>query len=60
MKKGVKNTKEVSRVHLIEHDEKSNLISIMGGKWTIFRKMGEEGIDKALELLLKKEKITYE
>lgn len=33
-------TKEVSRTHEIEVS-KSGLISIMGGKWTIFRLMGE-------------------
>ena len=33
-------TKEVSRTHEIEIS-KSGLISVMGGKWTIFRLMGE-------------------
>ena len=41
---------KVSRMHVIEVS-KSNLISLMGGKWTIYRLMGEEVIDKVIELL---------
>lgn len=42
------SSKELARTHLIEVDKHSGLISILGGKWTIFRKMGEEGADMAL------------
>ena len=27
----------------------SGLVSVMGGKWTAFRKMGEETVDKIIE-----------
>ena len=33
------DTKRVSRRHVIEQSE-SGLISLMGGKWTIYREMG--------------------
>ena len=42
------SSKELARTHVIEVDKHSGLISILGGKWTIFRKMGEEGVDMAL------------
>ena len=38
------DTKKVSRKHVIEVSE-SGLISVMGGKWTIYRKMGEDTVD---------------
>ncbi|CAD8204588.1 unnamed protein product [Paramecium octaurelia] len=44
------STKEVSRTHEIEVS-KSGLISVMGGKWTIFRLMGEQTVDKVQELI---------
>ncbi len=45
-KEGDTKTKEISRSHkLIVSD--SGLITITGGKWTTFRKMGEDTIDKA-------------
>lgn len=46
------NTKNLSRKHVIETRE-SGMISLMGGKWTIQRKMGEETVDKVLEQLVK-------
>ena len=42
-------TKEVSRNHKIIVSE-SNLISIVGGKWTTYRKMAEEVVDKSIQL----------
>ncbi|NNL16365.1 MAG: glycerol-3-phosphate dehydrogenase/oxidase [Flavobacteriaceae bacterium] len=42
-------TKEVSRSHKILVSD-SKLISIIGGKWTTYRKMGEDVIDKAIEV----------
>ena len=42
-------TKEVSRSHKILVS-KSKLISIIGGKWTTYRKMGEDVMNKAIEV----------
>ena len=42
-------TKEVSRSHKIIVSE-SNLISIVGGKWTTYRKMAEDVVDKAIKV----------
>lgn len=44
-----KNTKEVSRGHkiLVNH---TGLISIIGGKWTTFRQMAEDIVDRAQEV----------
>ncbi len=42
------STKEISRDHkLIKSD--SGLITITGGKWTTYRKMGEETVDLAIQ-----------
>lgn len=46
-------TKAISRKHVIEETE-SGLISIMGGKWTIYRKMGEEGVNQGIQHMLKR------
>ncbi|MES2575878.1 MAG: glycerol-3-phosphate dehydrogenase/oxidase [Bacteroidota bacterium] len=43
------STKEVSRSHKIIVSE-TGLITITGGKWTTYRKMAEELIDKAISL----------
>ena len=48
-KKEGKSSKEVSRSHKIivsDHD----LITITGGKWTSYRRMAEDTVDKAIEL----------
>jgi glycerol-3-phosphate dehydrogenase len=42
-----KKTKEISRSHKIMR-EKSGLISIIGGKWTTYRKMAQETLDFAI------------
>ncbi len=39
------DTKSIARTHVIE-ESKSGLLSLMGGKWTIYRKMGEDLVDK--------------
>jgi len=54
-------TKEISRRHKIIIS-KSGLVSIIGGKWTTYREMGEDVIDKLATLakLPKKESITEE
>lgn len=52
-------TKEISRKHKII-TSKSGLVSIIGGKWTTYREMGEDAINKLAKLanLPKKESIT--
>lgn len=42
-----KSTKEVSRSHKVETSA-SGLVSIIGGKWTTYRQMAEDGIDAAI------------
>lgn len=45
-KEGDQKTKEISRSHKIIVSS-SNLFTILGGKWTTFRKMGEDMINRA-------------
>jgi len=45
---GTIKTKEISRSHKLIVSA-SGLITITGGKWTTYRKMGEDTIDKAIE-----------
>lgn len=40
-----KNTAKISRKHLVKANPSNNLINIVGGKWTIYRRMGEDAID---------------
>ncbi|MDN3548580.1 glycerol-3-phosphate dehydrogenase/oxidase [Mucilaginibacter aquaedulcis] len=42
-------TKEISRSHKLLVSE-SGLITMTGGKWTTYRRMGEDTIDKAIEI----------
>jgi glycerol-3-phosphate dehydrogenase len=46
---GSSKTKEISRSHKLLVSE-SGMITITGGKWTTYRKMGEDTIDKAIEI----------
>jgi glycerol-3-phosphate dehydrogenase len=48
---GVTETKKLIRDDEVEYDAKSGLISILGGKWTTHRLMGQETIDKVQECL---------
>ncbi|MCS3531006.1 glycerol-3-phosphate dehydrogenase/oxidase [Chryseobacterium sp. JUb7] len=48
-KDGSKSTKEVSRSHKVVTSE-TGLVSIIGGKWTTYRKMAEDTINKAMEI----------
>ncbi len=48
-KEGAK-TKEVSRSHKVITSE-SGLVSIIGGKWTTYRKMGEDVVEKTEEIM---------
>ncbi len=45
---GDQNTASIARDHVILKSD-SGLVTITGGKWTIYRKMGEDAIDKAIE-----------
>jgi len=49
--KDVVDTKKLIRDDEVEFDSDSGLVSILGGKWTTHRLMGEETIDKVLEYL---------
>lgn len=42
-------TKEISKKHKI-YTSTSGLVSIIGGKWTTYREMGEDIIDKLAKL----------
>lgn len=42
-------TSSLSRSHFLFADE-SGLVTITGGKWTTFRKMAEDAVDKAMEV----------
>jgi len=48
-KDGAKNTKEVSRSHKVITSE-TGLISIIGGKWTTYRKMAEDTVNEAMKV----------
>jgi glycerol-3-phosphate dehydrogenase len=48
---GVTDTKKLIRDDEVEFDPATGLISILGGKWTTHRLMGEETIDKVQEYL---------
>lgn len=50
-KKEGKSTKEISRSHKIIVS-KNNLITITGGKWTTYRRMAEDTVNKAIRLNL--------
>lgn len=45
----VNTTKEISRSHKI-YQSKSGLITITGGKWTTYRKMAEDAINRAIKV----------
>ncbi len=46
---GSLSTKEISRSHKLIVS-KSGLVTITGGKWTTYRKMAEDTVDKAIEV----------
>lgn len=50
-KKEGKSTKEISRSHKVMVSE-NKLITMIGGKWTTYRRMAQDAIDKAIELSL--------
>lgn len=46
---GNKKTKEISRGHRVVVSP-SNLVTIIGGKWTTYRQMAEDSVDKLVEV----------
>ncbi len=48
-----KDTKSLLRDHEIEHDDSSGLLSVLGGKWTTYRLMAEDAVNKACRILNK-------
>ncbi len=45
------DTKTLLRDHEVEHDPESGLLSLLGGKWTTYRLMAQDAVDRAGELL---------
>jgi|SRR5215470_4873132 len=45
---GSRQTKKLAREHEVEVDDCSRLVSILGGKWTTYRVMAEQTIDKVI------------
>lgn len=46
---GIQETKKISREHVVE-TSRTGLVSIMGGKWTTYRKMAEDTVDDAAQV----------
>lgn len=46
-----RQTKSLLRDHEVEHDADSNLISLLGGKWTTYRLMAKDAVDFVCRLL---------
>lgn len=46
---GSKNTQAIARNHVV-HVGKDNLLTLTGGKWTTYRQMAEDAIDKAIQV----------
>lgn len=46
---GTSRTSKLGRDHVL-HVEPSGMLSVLGGKWTTFRKMAEDAVDRAAEL----------
>jgi len=46
---GIQETKKISREHVVEIS-RTGLVSIMGGKWTTYRKMAEDTVDDAAQV----------
>jgi glycerol-3-phosphate dehydrogenase len=54
-------TKSLLRDHEVEHDTESGLISLLGGKWTTYRLMAEDTVNKICDLIgLHKQSSTHE
>ncbi len=51
-----KGTKGLVRDHEVEHDTVSNLVSLLGGKWTTYRLMAKDTVDFVVEELFQHDK----
>ncbi|MCK8491329.1 FAD-dependent oxidoreductase [Spirosoma sp. RP8] len=54
------DTKTLLRDHEVEHDSESGLLSLLGGKWTTYRVMAQDAIDRVAERLGSSAKSTTE
>eukprot|EP01041_Mallomonas_annulata_P002525 gene2525-4909_t len=55
-----KGTSAVSRDHVISYNPDTGLVFISGGKWTTYREMAEDAVDKLIEVAhLKPERKSY-
>lgn len=45
LRSDAQETRNIAREHEVENDPASGLISVLGGKWTTYRAMAEDGID---------------
>ncbi|MBD2699858.1 FAD-dependent oxidoreductase [Spirosoma sp. BT702] len=54
------DTKTLLRDHEVELDETSGLLSLLGGKWTTYRLMAQDAIDRVSEQLGKSERSKTE
>ena len=43
------DTKNISRSHVVEVSEKGKLVTIAGGKWTTYRRMAQDTVDRLLK-----------
>ena len=43
-------TASASRDHVVSHDPETDVVFVSGGKWTTYREMAEDAIDKAIEI----------
>jgi len=46
------SSKDIKRTHVVEVDEKSGLVTLMGGKLTIFRLMGEDCVAQVMNRMV--------
>jgi len=46
-----KSTKGLTRDHEVERDANTNLVSLLGGKWTTYRLMAKDTLDEVEEML---------
>jgi glycerol-3-phosphate dehydrogenase len=58
--KGGKASKNLVRDHEIEYDTQSNLISVLGGKWTTYRVMAKDAILQLSKIVSKKKNTSSE
>jgi len=53
--KNAVDTKKLIRDHEVEVDDLSGLVSVLGGKWTTYRAMAEDGINHAQQAIPEKQ-----